>query len=336
MIQAPRQTRPFKGDICRRKAVETGNNSDRFNSVTNSMKTFLITGGAGFIGTNLVKYLVGEGYAVIVVDDLSAGDAMRLPPEVTFHQFDIRDTQTLAAMCVGVDIVVHLAAFPQTQFSIDEPVISHDINVNGTLSVLEAVRQAGVKRVVYAASAGVYGDQLVTRLTTDLRVHPKTPYALHKYIGEEYMRLWSELFGIETVSLRFFNVYGPHLDPDGAYALVIGRFLKQVAMHEALTITGDGEQTRDFIHVCDIARAIEKAALSDAVGKGDVLNIGSGVQTTINEVARLISSNITYVPARIEIRSTEADIDETVKLLNWQPTIALVEGLADLKKEFGL
>lgn len=299
-------------------------------------KTFLVTGGAGFIGTNLVEYLVGEGHKVIVVDDLSAGDSKRLPPEVQFHKLDIRDTKALTELCVGVDILVHLAALPQTQFSIDEPILSHDVNVNGTLSVLEAVRQAGVKRVVYAASAGAYGDQSVTRLSTDLRLHPKTPYALHKYIGEEYMRLWSELFGIETISLRFFNAYGPHLDPDGAYALVIGRFLKQASEKQPLTVTGDGTQTRDFIHVSDIARAIEKAALSDKIGKGEVLNIGSGVQTTINEVANLISSDIIYVPARIEIRYTEADIDKTVELLGWHPTVVLADGLADLKKEFGL
>ncbi len=299
-------------------------------------KTFLVTGGAGFIGTNLVEYLVGEGHKVIVVDDLSAGDAKRLPLEVQFHKLDIRDTKALAELCVGVDILVHLAALPQTQFSIDEPILSHDVNVNGTLSVLEAVRQAGVKRVVYAASAGAYGDQSVIRLSTDLRVHPKTPYALHKYIGEEYMRLWSELFGIETISLRFFNAYGTHLDPDGAYALVIGRFLKQASEKQSLTITGDGTQTRDFIHVSDIARAIEKAAFSNKVGKGDVLNIGSGIQTTINEVANLISSDIIYVPARIEIRYTEADIDKTVERLGWHPTVVLADGLADLKKEFGL
>lgn len=299
-------------------------------------QTFLITGGAGFIGTNLVTYLVKEGHSVAVVDDLSAGNAKRLPPEVQFHQFDIRDTKALADVCVGIDVVVHLAALPRVQFSIDEPVLSHDVNINGTLSVLEAVRQANVKRVVYAASAGAYGDQPVTRLSPDLRAAPKTPYALHKYIGEKYMSLWSELFGIETVSLRFFNVYGPHLDPDGAYALVIGRFLKQAATQETLTVTGDGEQTRDFIHVHDIARAIEKASLSDVVGKGEVLNIGSGIQTTINEVARLISSDITYVPARIEIRYTEADIDKTVELLKWQPTVELADGIAELKKDFGI
>lgn len=299
-------------------------------------KTFLVTGGAGFIGTNTVEHLVSLGHRVIVVDDLSAGKRERLPSEVVFHQCDVRDTETLTGLCENVDVVVHLAALPQTQFSIEQPIKSHSVNVDGTLSVLEAARTAGVKRVIYAASAGAYGDQEAVRLHPELPARPKTPYALHKYMGEQYMRLWSELYGIETVPLRFFNAYGPHLDPDGAYALVIGRFLKQAAEGQPLTVTGDGEQTRDFIHVKDIARAIERAAQSTAVGKGEVLNVGSGTQVTINEVARMIGKDIVYVPERIEIRYTEADIDRTVELLGWQPTITLQEGLQELKAQFGL
>lgn len=299
-------------------------------------KTFLVTGGAGFIGTNTVEHLTSLGHRVIVVDDLSAGNKDRLPREVEFHQFDIRDTKRLTDVSRGVDVVIHLAALPQTQFSIEYPVESHDVNVNGTLSVLEAARSAGVKRVVYAASAGAYGDQEVVRLHPGLRAQPKTPYALQKYIGEEYMRLWSELYGIETVSLRFFNAYGPHLDPEGAYALVIGRFLNQATLKQPLTVTGDGEQTRDFIHVKDIAKAIEKATQAASVGKGEVLNVGSGTQTTINEIARMISNDIVYVPSRIEIRYTEADIDNTKRLLEWSPSISLVEGLRELKTLFKL
>jgi len=296
--------------------------------------TFLITGGAGFIGTNLAHYLVSEGHAVHVVDDLSAGKRERLPKTALFTKLDVRNTKALTEVCRGIDVVVHLAALPKTQFSIEEPILSHDVNINGTLSMLEAVRAAGVKRVVYAASAGAYGDQPTVRLSPTMRVKPVTPYALHKYIGEEYMRLWSSLYGVETVSLRFFNVYGPYLDPDGAYALVIGRFLKQALEGQTLTITGDGEQTRDFIHVYDVASAIKKAALSTTVGSGEVLNVGSGVQTTINQVARMISDDVSYVAPRTEIRFTEADIDATTELLDWRPTISLVDGLKELKREF--
>jgi UDP-glucose 4-epimerase len=300
------------------------------------MKKFLVTGGAGFIGTNLVHFLVGEGHEVIVVDDLTAGDASRLPPAVQFYAIDIRDTPALSKVCKGVDVIVHLAALPRVQFSIDNPAASHDVNVTGTLSVLEAARQAKVGRIVYAASSSAYGDQEILPLSVDLPARPKSPYALHKYIGEEYMKLWSELFQIETISLRFFNVYGPYLDPDGPYALVIGRFLKLAAEKAPLTITGDGEQTRDFTHVSDVADAIYKSALREGIGKGEVLNVGAGVQTTINEVAQLIGGAVEYVPARIEPRHTLADISETKQRLGWEPQIMLAEGIARLKAEHTL
>ena len=213
-------------------------------------KTFLVTGGAGFIGTNLVEKLVEADHKAIVVDDLSAGDNQsRLPAGAIFHKLDVRNTEALTAVCKGVDVIVHLAALPRVQFSIDEPLAAHDVNVNGTLSVLESARAAGVKRVIFAASAAAYGDQEIMPLSTNLPAQPKSPYALHKLVGEEMMKLWSELYGIQTVSLRFFNVYGPHFDPEGPYALVIGRFLKLAVNKETLTVTGDGTQTRDFIHV---------------------------------------------------------------------------------------
>ncbi len=299
-------------------------------------QTFLITGGAGFIGTNLVERLVADGHEVVVVDDLTTGDAARLPSSVVFHQLDIRDTKALTKVCAGVDVVVHLAALPRVQFSIAHPFETHDVNVTGTLSVLEAVRAAGVKRIVYAASSSAYGDQDVLPLSVDLPPQPKSPYALHKYIGEEYMRLWSDLFGIETISLRFFNVYGPHLDPDGPYALVIGRFLKLAMEGKPLTITGDGEQTRDFTHVRDIVDAVLKAATVPGVGKGEVFNVGAGNQTSINEIARMIGGETEYVDARIEPRHTKADITLTKERLDWEPTVLLTDGVTELKKYFGI
>jgi UDP-glucose 4-epimerase len=208
--------------------------------------------------------------------------------------------------------------------------------VTGTLSVLEAVRAAGVKRVVYAASSSAYGDQEVLPLSVDLPPQPKSPYALHKYIGEEYMRLWSELFEIETISLRFFNVYGPHLDPDGPYALVIGRFLKLALQGKPLTITGDGEQTRDFTHVLDVVDAVLKAATVSGVGRGEVFNVGAGNQTSINELAHMIGGDIEYVDARIEPKHTKADITLTKEQLDWEPTFSLSDGVAELKQQFGL
>ena len=299
-------------------------------------QTFLVTGGAGFIGTNLVHFLVEKGHRVTVVDDLTAGKRERLPDAIDFHKLDIRDTVALGHVCEGVDVIIHLAALPRLQFSIDHPQLAHDVNITGTLSVLEAARSAGVKRVVYAASSSAYGDQEILPLTTDLPPQPKTPYALQKYVGEAYMKLWSELFGLKTVSLRFFNVYGPHLDPDGAYALVIGRFLKLASEGQPLTVVGDGEQTRDFTHVRDVVSALYQASMSGQVGRGEVFNVGAGVQTTINELTKLIGGEVTYVPARIEAKHSLADIEVTKKVLNWEPKVSLEEGIAELKAEFGL
>lgn len=300
------------------------------------MKSYVITGGAGFIGTNLAEHLIGEGHKVIIVDDLSAGKRETLPAEVEFHQVSILDTKALTEICQGVDVLVHLAALPRVQFSIEYPTEAHEVNVTGTLSVLEAARAAGVSRLVYAASSSAYGDQDVLPLSLDLPPQPKSPYALHKYVGEEYMRLWSTLYGIETVSLRFFNVYGPHLDPDAPYALAIATFLKQAAHKKPLTITGDGEQTRDFTHVSDVVAAIVLAATNETVGRGEVFNVGAGKQTSINALASMISDNIEYIPARLEPKHTLADISKTTEVLGWQPKVHIEEGIAELKHAYGL
>lgn len=294
---------------------------------------FTITGGAGFIGTNLCEFLLAEGHDVVVVDNLTAGKRENLPAQVSFYKTDIRDTETLVKQLQETDVVVHLAALPRVQFSIDNPTEAHDVNVNGTLSVLEAAKQAKVGRVVFAASSSAYGDQETLPLSEDMKAEPKSPYALHKLIGEEYMRLWNQLFDIETVSLRFFNVYGPHLDPDGPYALVIGRFLKQAVEKTPLTITGDGTQTRDFTHVTDVCRAVLAAGTKNTVGKGEVLNVGCGQQTTINDLAKMISDEVEYVPPRIEPKHTLADISTTKKLLDWEPRVTLKEGIKALKSE---
>ncbi len=300
-------------------------------------KTFVIIGGAGFIGTNLSEFLVARGDKVVVVDDLSAGDKQeRLPPEVEFHKEDMRQTESLTDIMKGADVVVHLAALPRVQFSIEYPQETHDANVNGTLSVLEAARAAKVKRIVYAASSSAYGDQEEMPLHEELPAEPKSPYALHKYIGEQYMRLWSDIYGIETVSLRFFNVYGNHMDPDGAYALVVGKFLKLRKEGKSLTITGDGEQSRDFTHVNDTVDAILRAADSDAVGKGEVFNVGAGNNVSINKLAELIGGEVKRVEARLEPKHTKADNAKIKEILGWQPTITMEEGIETLKKEWGL
>jgi UDP-glucose 4-epimerase len=294
-------------------------------------KTIVITGGAGFIGTNLCEFLVDSGYQLIVVDNLRNGDKARLPSGVTFEELDVRATQKLVSVFRDADFVIHLAAEPSVQWSIEHPQEAHDINVNGTLSVLEAATKAKVKRLVFAASSAVYGDQATLPLGTSTPTRPKSPYALHKLIGEEYLKLWSELYGLETVSLRFFNVYGPYFNPEGPYASVIGRFLKLANDQQALTITGDGSQTRDFVHIKDVCGAITAALKSDRVGQGEVLNVGSGVQTSVLSVAKAISDDIVYLPPRIEPAHSLADISETKAVLGWEPTVSFEAGLAELK-----
>lgn len=300
------------------------------------MKKYVVTGGAGFVGTNVCERLVADGMQVIVVDNLVAGNAERLPKEVVFHNVDIRDTDALAQSMQGADVVVHLAALPRVQFTIDEPIEAQRVNVDGTLSVLEAMRRAHVPRIVFATSAAVYGDQETMPLTESMPAQPKSPYGLHKYMGERMLKLWHELYGIESVSLRFFNVYGPHLDPEGAYALAIGRFLKLRAEGKLITITGDGEQTRDFVHVRDVADAIVRASVDSRVGGGEVFNVGTGTDTSINTLAALIGGPLEYIPPRIEPRAARADISHIREALGWQPKVALADGIAELKGIFNI
>ena len=292
----------------------------------------VVTGGAGFIGSHLVNFLIERDVVVIVIDNLVAGKRERVNPKAKLIVADIRDREALAPAFTGAEHVFHLAALPRVQYSIEHPVETHETNVTGTLNVLLAAREAKVKRVVYSASSSAYGDSPILPLHEDLPANPKSPYGLQKYFGELYCRVMSEVYNLPTVSLRYFNVYGPGQDPDGPYALVIGRFLKQCSAGESLTITGDGEQTRDFTHVRDAVRANWLAATSDKVGHGEALNIGAGNNISINKLAALIGGPVVHVPARLEPKHTLADISKAKKLLGWEPEIVFEQGLKELLK----
>jgi UDP-glucose 4-epimerase len=299
-------------------------------------KRSIVIGGAGFIGGHLTRALLERGDSVEVVDNLSGGKRENIPDGVKFHRVDIREYDVLAPIVKGADLVFHLAALPRVQYSIEHPKETHDVNITGTLNVLLAAKEGGVGRVVYSGSSSAYGEHETLPLHEGLQEKPVHPYGLQKYVGEEYARLFSDLYGLSTVTLRYFNVYGPKMDPDGPYALAIGRFLKLKKEGQPLTIVGDGEQTRDFTHVFDVVRANLLAAESEKVGRGEVINIGSGHNISVNTLAKLIGGETVHVPPRHEPRHTLADIRKAKELLVWEPTIRTEEAIADLRREWGV
>ena len=296
----------------------------------------VVTGGAGFIGSNLVDGLIEKGYEVHVVDTLVSGKKENVNPKAILHEKDIRNAVDMAEVMKGAKYVFHLAAVPRVQFSIENPIETHDVNVTGTLNILKSAKDAGVKKVVFSASSSAYGDQNIMPLNEVMLAHPMSPYGLHKQIGELYCRLFSEIYNLPTVSLRYFNVYGPRLDPAGAYALVIGLFLRLRTEGKPITITGDGTQTRDFTHVRDVVRANILAAESEIVGKGEVINIGAGKNCTINRLAELMGGEVIHIAPRLEPHDTLADNSLARKLLNWDPMVSFEDGIAELKKLFNL
>ncbi len=302
-----------------------------------SAKKIIVTGGAGFIGSHLVRALIEKGYDVHVVDNYVGGKfPERFQDKAVYHEGDILDASLLSEVFKDAHYVFHLAALPRVQYSIEYPIKTNEANVTGTLNVLNVAKEMGVKRVIYSASSSAYGDQDQMPLTEGMEAHPKSPYALQKYIGELYCRLFSETYGLETVSIRYFNVYGAHADPAGPYALVVAKFIEQRLAGTPMTVAGDGTNTRDYTHVRDIVRANLLAAESKNVGKGEVLNIGSGKNYSVLEVAKLIGGDIVHIDARVEPKNTLADTSRAKELLGWVPQESFEDGVSELKKEAGL
>jgi len=288
----------------------------------------LVTGGAGFIGSNLVDKLIDEGCKVFVIDKLSTGKKENLNKKAIFYKADICHLDKILPLFKGIDYVFHLAANPRVIFSVENPIESHKVNVDGTLNVLYASYKNRVKRLIFASSAAVYGDIKELPLKENMTPKPISPYGLHKLIGENYCKLFSNLYNLETVCLRYFNVYGPRMDPNGPYALVISKFLKLKKENKPLTIYGDGKQTRDFIYVDDVVKANILAMKSKKVGRGEVINISSGKNYSINYIAKLIGGKKIYLPARKgEMKHTLGDNSLAKKLLGWEPEISLEEGI---------
>ena len=297
----------------------------------------VVTGGAGFIGAHLVDALVGRGDDVHVIDNYAGGRYEdRVTEKAIYHEVDIRETEKVQEIMNGADAVFHTAALPRVPYSVEHPVETTDVNIRGTVSVLTAAVRSKVRRVVYSSSGSAYGLQEKLPLSEEMHANPVNPYGLQKYVGEQFTNMWPGIYGIETVSLRYFNVYGPRLDPRGPYALAVGAFLLARKEGRPLTIFGDGSITRDYTHVRDIVRANILAAESKNVGKGETINIGAGRNMRIQQLAELVGGEIVYAPPRVEAHDSQADNRKAKKLLGWEPTITLEEGIAELKKLWNL
>ena len=300
------------------------------------MAKAVVTGGAGFIGSNLVAALLADGWETHIIDRDPAFRRHTLPKEAMLHELDVRHEDKITPILEGADVVFHTAAVPRVPYSIEHPVETTDENVMGTVSVLSAAANAKVRRVVYSASGSAYGSQETLPLSENMPANPVNPYGLQKYVGELFAKMWSEIYGVETVSLRYFNVYGPGMDPNGPYALAIGKFALARQTNTPITIFGDGTITRDFTHVSDVVRANMLAASSPRVGKGEVINVGAGRNISIKALADMFGGPIEYGAPRIEAHDSLADNRKAKELLGWEPAIRLEDGIASLKKEMGI
>lgn len=291
-----------------------------------------MTGGAGFIGSHLVELLLASGHYVTVLDNLSTGRLENLSqvqtnPRLQVHQVDISENTAIQPYFSGVKWVFHLAALADVVPSIEQPLAYHKANVDGTVAVLEAARAVGVRRFIYAASSSCYGipEEFPTPETAPIK--PMYPYALSKYVGEQYILHWNKVYKLPCVSLRLFNVYGPRARTSGTYGAVFGVFLAQKLAGKPLTVVGDGTQTRDFTFVTDAVDAFVKAAESDVTG--EAFNVGSGGTYSINCLTSTLGGDVVHIPKRPgEPDCTFADIAKIKDLLGWRPRVSFEEGVS--------
>jgi UDP-glucose 4-epimerase len=310
----------------------------------NCMAKYVVTGGAGFIGSTLVRKLIERegdggghgGIQIAVIDNLLTGHEQNLAEvreRISLHLVDIRDHRAMAPAMEGAEIVFHLAAIPSVPRSIDDPVPSHEVNIDGTFNVLRAAREAGVRRVVYAASSSAYGDSETLPKIETMPPRPKSPYAVQKLLGEYYAAVFTSCFALETVALRFFNVYGPRQDPSSPYSGVLSLFMKHLLAHTSPTIFGDGEQSRDFTYVEDVAELCIKSASAQGAA-GQMYNAGNGGRYTLNQIWGLLQKmegveiRAIYGPPRAgDVRHSMADPSAAAAGLGHAPRFTIEEGL---------
>ena len=299
------------------------------------MALYVVTGGAGFIGSHLVEELLRRGARVRVADDFSTGRRANLAhlAGVDLIEGDLADPAVAAAACRGADYVLHQAAIPSVPRSVADPVTSNRANVDATLNVLVAARDAGARRLVFAGSSSAYGDTPVLPKHEDMPTRPLSPYALQKVVGEEYLRLFTRLYGLETVTIRYFNVFGPRQDPSSPYSGVISLFAGALLDGRRPTICGDGGQTRDFTYVANVVDGVLRACTAADVS-GQAINVATGGRISINDLGRAMASLVgvpfepEYVAARPgDVRDSQADITRARRLLGYAPLVPFEEGL---------
>ena len=300
---------------------------------------YVVVGGAGFIGSNIVDKLVEQNHEVVIIDNLSTGKMENVNPRASVEYIDICNENECSAMVEimsGADALFLLAAKARVQPSIENPVEYEINNTIGTLNVLKCASDAGVRRVVYSASSSAYGNTEKLPSKESDPVNPLSPYGAQKYYGEVMCKMFSEVYGLETVSLRYFNIYGERQNVGGAYAMVIGIFADQKLRGEVMTINGDGEQRRDFTYVGDVVNANILASQSEKVGNGEVINIGNGDNRSINDIADMIGGDKVNVDPVIEPKATLANNSKAEELLGWKPTQNIEDWIPKYKKEMGL
>jgi len=304
------------------------------------MKKILVTGGCGFIGSHLVERLLKEGHRVTVIDNLCTGKTDNLKAVLTHPcleliNVDICDRGKISPYFRDKEWVFHLAALADIVPSIEKPENYFSANVQGTFNVIEACRKAGIKKFIYTASSSCYGLTQEYPTSENARIQPEYPYALTKMLGEQIALHWGHVYGLEVISLRLFNVYGPRARSTGQYGAVFGVFLAQKLAKKPLTVVGDGSQKRDFVYVCDVVEAFLLAAKSNY--KNEIFNVGYGDPKSIHQLTQLLDHPVTYIPKRPgEPECTWADISKIKKYLNWQPKVTFEEGVSELLKQIEL
>lgn len=297
---------------------------------------YLITGGAGFIGSNIARSLIEKGRKVRVFDDFSTGKRENLAAldEVEIVEGSLTDISAVHEAFVGIKYILHQGAIPSVPRSIADPLQSNEVNITGTLNLLIAARDAGIKRVVFAASSSAYGDTAILPKVETMPANPLSPYAIGKYTGELYAKVFANIYGLETVSLRYFNIFGPRQDPASEYAAVIPKFIKAMLKGEAPTIYGDGEQSRDFTYIDNVVEANLLACMSTKVGKGEVINIACGERYSLNQLVdnlnNILGTSIKPVHEQAklgDVKHSLADISKAQAMINYTAKVNFIDGL---------